>query len=746
MSARSAVARLSEMNRDELRFRFLSEARKLAGRVRCAIRPPLWDRADLAGILDARQRSSLVATAAAKARRGDYLGAHHALAEHFLTRASAWPLQARKRAELAEGIRQAFPDAVRTAGARADRLVEGRHDLLGYRNVALGNPPDWHLDVVHRRRAPIAHWADVPYLDPASGDHKVIWETNRHQYFLALGSAYWLTADPRYRQIFVAHLEDWLESNRPLRGVNWSSMLELAFRAMSWTWAVEFFSTEAECDETPWLVDLLVALDRQLTHVAHNLSTYFSPNTHITGEALALYAVSQAFPELRRSAARAATGRTILLQETEKQIHADGGHVELSPHYHRYTTDFYLLALMVARASNDAAATVFEQSVRKQAAYLRTIADDEGRLPMLGDDDGGQLFRFAAPADGNAAVTLGVAASLLDDPSLAVTPPTEETAWILARAPRAAPSRMTDWPSRLLPDSGYFVSRMPRGHFVFDAGPHGFLNGGHAHADALAVTLTVAGEPLLVDPGTATYTMDPALRDRLRSPRMHNTLVLDGEASATPRGPFHWHSRADARMLVARIGSDVDFAAGTHDAYGTRRHLRAVVALHDLGWVIVDRVTSDRPTGAEIFWHLHPAWRATVSAATIDLVHASGRTLALATTAHDIAIAQDPGLSSYAPAYGRLETSTTLVARHAAPASFTVGTFIPDCGVRRGRVAIAEIPATAGAPEWHHAAFAVLRGDDEIQISIAFPASPEALPRDDWPQPCITRPAVSRAH
>ena len=48
----------------------------------------------------------------------------------------------------------------------------------------------------------------------------------------------------------------------------------------------------------PWLVDMLIALDRQLTHVERHLSYYFSPNTHLTGEALALYVVGTALPEL----------------------------------------------------------------------------------------------------------------------------------------------------------------------------------------------------------------------------------------------------------------------------------------------------------------------------------------------------------------------------------------------------------------------------------------------------------------
>jgi len=746
MSTISVVGRLVEMDREELRFRLTCEARKIAGRLRFAIHPQQWDRGAIVGALDAHA-GPLVARAIQHARQQEYLAAHRAMAEHFRTRASSWPVTSVRRGELAAHVRERFPDAVRATRSRADRIVEGRHDLLGYRDLRIGSPPDWHADAVHGRHAPRAHWAAVPYLDAESGDHKIIWETNRHQYFLTLGSAYWLTGDPRYRQTFIAHLEDWLRANPPLRGVNWASMLELAFRTMSWTWAVEFFSEGAEADETPWLVDLLASLDRQLTHVAHNLSSYFSPNTHLSGEALALYAVSTAFPELGRSRKRADAGRTILLGEAQNQVRADGGHAELSAHYHRYSTDFYLLALMVARTSGDRAADAFEQAARRQAAYLRTIADDRGRLPLLGDDDGGQLFRFGSRAPADASVTLGVAASLLGDDSLAVSQASDDTCWILGRPPeKAPPGAIRPWPSRVLPESGYLVSRAPDGsHLIFDAGPHGFLNGGHAHSDALAVVLTVGGEPLLVDPGTATYTMDTDARDRFRSSRMHNTLILDGQDHATPSGPFHWATRADARFLVARTGAEIDFAVGTHDAYGVGRHMRAVLALHGLGWLIVDRVVTNQPTEAQAWWHLHPAWRATVRDRTVGLTHTSGRRLALATTAQDISPAADPAFSSYAPAYGQIEPATTLVARQSAATPFAIGTFIPATSAGSDRLVIAEIPAgEATSARWATVGFAIHSGHTDLHVAVAFTAGGEAQPQDDWPQPCITLLPASR--
>jgi hypothetical protein len=743
MNATAAVRRLAAMDRDELRFRLSCEARKAAGRLRCAIDPPRLRHADLARILDP-STGPLIALACRAAQRGDALEAHRALSKHFATRVSRWPLQSSSRAALAEKIRQAFPDSPGETARKADRILDGRHDLLGYRDVPLGSPPDWHADVIHHRRAPEVHWAAVPYLDPAYGDHKIIWETNRHQYWLALGAAHWLTDNPRYRQTFVEHLGSWLQANPPLIGVNWASMLELAFRSMFWTWAVEFFAAGGDNDETPWLVDLLLSMDRQLTHVGQNLSQYFSPNTHLLGEGLALYATSAAFPELRRSEGRVAQGRNILVREIEQQVRPDGGHAELSAHYHRYTTDFYLLALMVARSTGDvAAAAAFDRAARGLAHYLRTMADDRGRLPLIGDDDGGQVFRFAAAAPADASPTLQVAAALLEDPTLAVGRLTQEVCWILGRVPGSGDSTARDrtpapWGSRVLRDSGYFVSRTADGgHLVFDAGPHGFLNGGHAHADALSVVLSVGGEPLFVDPGTATYTMDPVVRNRFRSSRMHNTLVLDGRDHADPKGPFHWHSRADARFLVARTGPGLDFAVATHDGYERGRHMRAVVAIHGLGWVVVDRVGPGGRTDADTWWHLHPSWRAEVRGRIARLTTAAGSHLAFASTADELVVVDDPELAAFAPQYGRVEPSLTIRASRSGPGPFAIAAFVPASAVLSEPASIAETAAPEPEGQWTFRAFLVQAGAKELRLVIAFPADEAQQDGANWPQPCI---------
>jgi hypothetical protein len=519
-------------------------------------------------------------------------------------------------------------------------------------------------------------------------------------------------------------------------------MLELAFRTMSWAWAVELFAAGGEDDHTPWLVDLLLSLDRQLTHVGQNLSQYFSPNTHLLGEALALYTVSAAFPELRRSQTRVEGGRNVLSREIDRQVRPDGGHAELSAHYHRYTTDFYLLALMVARSTGDAAAPAFERVARALAAYLRTLADDRGRLPLIGDDDGGQMFRFGNPSPADSAPTLGVAAALLADTSLAVGPPSQDEYWIRGRQPdgalTSARSGPAPWGSRVMRDSGYFVSRTADGgHLIFDAGPHGFLNGGHAHADALSIVLNVGGEPVLVDPGTGSYTMDAALRDRFRSSRMHNTLVLDGRDHASPKGPFHWQSRADAQFLVVRTTPQFDFAVASHRGYEPGRHMRAVAALHGLGWLVVDRIGPGAHVIADTWWHLHPSWRAELQDGVVMLTNAAGIHLAFASTAPTIAVLDAADVATVAPEYGRFEPSLTIRASQSGAGPFDIAAFIPATAALSGSVSLVQANAPAADGGWSFSAFEIRAAGRELRLTVAFPTDQAQPDATNWPPPCI---------
>lgn len=735
----AVLRRLAAMNAEELRFRAACEARKRAGRLQSAVLTPRWRRGDLAVMLADGFSDTEPGRAARDAlRRKEYHAAHAALARHFRERESLFALGAARVRPVVDAVTRDFPDARRAAASTADRICDGVYDLLGYRGLEAGSPPDWHRDPVHDRVSPRRYWAAVPYLDPSAGDHKIIWELNRHQHWLALGRAHALTGDPRYYEEVLKQLESWMTANPPLLGTNWSSMLELALRSISWIWTLELLVGAAdENDVAPWLVDLLLGLDRQLTHVEQNLSHYFSPNTHLSGEALALFVAGTVLPELASSNRRRSVGRAILVREARRQIRSDGGHAELSTHYHRYSTDFYLLATLVARAASDPAAPLFEEAARRQARYLRAMADDAGRLAQIGDDDGGQLFPICGRPVTDCRDTLATAAIAVDEPSLAAGEVPEESYWMcgpVARRGRgAAPVR---WPSSALPASGYYVSRTTAGdHLVFDAGPHGYLNGGHAHADALSIVLSIAGTPVLIDPGTATYTMDAELRNRFRGTAMHNTLILDGRPQSIPRGSFHWHKTAGASAPIWRTSANCNYMEGTHEAFAPRRVTRGILAIHGLGWWILDHVSGIGTAAAELFWHIHPAWQCAARGAHEVTLHRGDRELVFASTANLTAIA--PGehpLAICSPVYGMVQPAPLLTGTLRQDAPFTAATFIGASAAIPSPVAIESIPVQdAPGPGWRGLAFRLAWARGAVTVLAA--VEEDGLARHDASSP-----------
>jgi hypothetical protein len=523
-----------------------------------------------------------------------------------------------------------------------------------------------------------------------------------------------------------------MDANAPLAGVNWASMLELGLRSISWIWALHFFSG-IDDPESTWLPDLLRGLERQLEHVRRHLSFYFSPNTHLLGEALALYVAGRAVPEFMRADAWERAGRRILLQQAEAQVHPDGGHAELSFHYQRYALDFYLLALIVARKTADPAATQFEEVAGRLAGFCRAMADVTGRLPTIGDDDGGQLFPICGRAPYDATDSLCLAAVLLRRPELAIGDVPEEAFWMLGGEPSSprfdqmAAAGVKQ--SEIFPNSGYGVLRSGESRAILDAGRHGFLNCGHAHADALSMVLTVGRHALIVDPGTGTYTMKPMMRERFRSTPMHNTVVVDERSQSETDGPFHWKSATNASLERWRVKAGC-YAEASHDGYAPLVHRRAIAHDRRSLWLIADHLIGEGRHQMDAYWHIDPDWRSAAPAPSlrpgISLEHAAGPRATIVTTAVDVReFFGDPGgLGWCAPVYGRVVPSITLRFTHVGTAPYSIVSAI-ETGSGDGRSVNLSIAALQTVPDttdaWHRAAVLVQNGTSKTIACFAAP-------------------------
>jgi len=214
-----------------------------------------------------------------------------------------------------------MPDACRGVIAGATDILTGAgFDVLGYRMVSFGDPIDWHLDPIWTRRAPFVHWSQIDALDPAMvGDSKVVWELNRHQWVVQLAQAWALTGDTRYADAAIAFIDAWLEANPPSIGINWASSLEVSYRLIAWCWTM-LLLRDAPAVTGEWLTKLLAAMWYHASHIRRYLSYYFSPNTHLTGEALGLFYAGVLLREFPDAMRWRELGARILVTESRRQV------------------------------------------------------------------------------------------------------------------------------------------------------------------------------------------------------------------------------------------------------------------------------------------------------------------------------------------------------------------------------------------------------------------------------------------
>ena len=523
--------------------------------------------------------------------------------------------------ETVEAFRSRWPNTAQRLVEKADRICEGKFDLLGLKNLSFGNPIDWQFEPTTNKRIPLVHWSKLDYLDAGvTGDKKIIWELNRHQYFATLGQAYWLTGDERYARRFAEHLEAWMEANPPKLGINWASSLEVAFRSMSWLWAFHFFKS------SPSLTPELLKRARKFLylsarHLESYLSTYFSPNTHLTGEALGLFFLGTMLPEFHDAVRWQKLGRQILIEQLPVHVKKDGVYFEQSSYYHRYTADFYLHFLLLSRANNLDVPSEVENYLLLLLDHLMYITRPDGTTPLFGDDDGGRLAMLDVRAANDFRGTLGVAAAVFDrgDYKFVAGDAAEELLWLtgaegLNSFDAIAATEPTET-SKGFPDGGYFVMRdgwsTAANYMLFDCGPHGALNCGHAHADALAFDLAVNGRTTLVDPGTYTYTGSKQLRDWFRSSQAHNTVTLDGQSSSLPNDAFSWLTIARCSLRNWITNHQFDFVSGEHDGYARLEHpatlTRSILFIKENYWIVRDTIISANEHSADVRFHFDSA-------------------------------------------------------------------------------------------------------------------------------------------
>lgn len=575
------------------------------------------------------ERTSLQLTGSAH-QRASLPDVSHAFQQSFFPALSGG---AKRIAETVDALRQHVPHDEAETLARATAAERGDITLFGLGTINIGSSPDWQLDPFAKLRAPQQHWSTFNYLDrTVVGDHKIVWEINRHQYFLTFGQAYAYAGDERWPRAFVRMFDSWIAGNPPTIGMNWCSSLEVSYRAISWIWAMHFMRESATIDSDV-KARVLASLDAHGRHLERYLSTYFSPNTHLTGEALGLFYIGTQCPELPDAARWANLGASVLESALDRQVLSDGVYFEQATQYHRYTIDIYLQYWLLAKQTGRVPAAKVESALRRMFDFLLSITRPDGTYPLMGDDDGGRLLQLDGRKPDDARALLGTGAALLKRADLAWMGRGDDAAllWMLGASSVGerdtlvghAPQEL----ARAYDAGGVYTMRdgwnTDSSLAVVDAGPHGALSFGHSHADALSIDLTVAGRPVFVDAGTYTYVGDE--RNTFRSTAAHNTVEIDGVSTSIPSTAFRWSKVAHARATGWLDAPDFTWFCGTHDGYRDLgdpvQHERSVLHNKDGIWIVRDSVQAKGRHTARLRWHLAAGLTASARDSGSNSVH-----------------------------------------------------------------------------------------------------------------------------
>lgn len=477
----------------------------------------------------------------------------------------------------------------------------------------LGFEFDWHHDYrtgkqVEQRFAGMLNIRDTAVV----GDLKYLWEPSRHQHLstLAFGS----NADEHVGYI-VRSLESWLEANRYLCGVHWTSSLEVAERIISWAMLYPRIAEHVACDEqfrNRWLS----AIYLHLRHIAKNLSLHSSANNHLIGELAGLFIGASCFGFWAETARWKNLAHKLLEREIFAQIGEDGVNREQAMSYHLFTLELFLLAFIVGRKTNTPFSPRFAQRLQSMASFVDAVATDRGDLPWYGDSDDARGF-LLAPGESVLDVTMQLAALVFDEPSwlrLRKTPTTAAHVLVPDLAGKFAPDVERSAKRReLFLDAGFACVRAydESIRLVMDFGPLGFQStAAHGHADALSIWLAIDDEYFLVDAGTYAYHLHPEWRNYFRSTAAHNTARIDGRNQSEMAGRFLWSEKTKAHLLKFEEQSANVLIDAEHDGYTRlpdpvihRRSVRFCRTTADIS--IDDRFECGGRHEIELFFHLH---------------------------------------------------------------------------------------------------------------------------------------------
>lgn len=544
---------------------------------------------------------------------------------------------------------------------------------LPIRVIEAYKPIDWHKDFHSGYVWDASEFYFDARVSPEPGvDIKTPWELSKfvHIGILARGDL------EQGGNEFILQVLDWIDSNPKSTGVNWSSALVVAIRAINWIWGLRLF--EPHLKKYPSILRIIIqSLHEHGRHIERNLDYYVDrTDDHYVGDIVGLIYIAAAFPEFPESDRWLLFGLQEMVSEMERQTFDDGYHQMMSSSYHRFVAELFASGAAIAEripserrerltrvnprehrvlpkirpqtelpfnfsSTGSILPEDFFSRLSKMVHITLAMTKPNGLVPQFGDNDSARAHKlFPKPNyDGrdhrHLAAVLGSIQSRSDliekGSSFEIEGRLIGSGLLGQNAASQTSFARVSERAILFPDSQISIVRLGNAFLAISCGPNGMQGfGGHGHNDRLSFELNVNGYDLVVDGGCLVYTSNPAMRNQYRSTSAHSTIsVVDQEQDPWPpgiAGLFVLKERIRPRLWK----DENQVVIGEHYGFGIPHRRRFI--LKDDSLVIDDELNLDSPRNLN--FNLDPSMQCKSihqksEVASCQFRHSSGMTITI---------------------------------------------------------------------------------------------------------------------
>jgi len=412
----------------------------------------------------------------------------------------------------------------------ADRICNQEFTFLGINSKILRNIK-WNQDI---RSGHV--WPNLFYLDlrekfihsyNKGWDIKMVWELSRFQYAIPLALAFYKTGEEKYLKKWQELVSDWIEKNPVYFGPNWINTMEVAIRACNWIFSWEIIIAKCKQNtgnnlDKDFLEKFLGSLVEHGRFIYRNLEYTQIRSNHYLSNIIGLVYLGIMFPEFKESKKWLKKGLKVIEGEMNFQVYDDGVDYELSISYHRYVTELFLWAGRLCKENDIYLSLEFWKKLEKMVEFSDYYIKLNNLAPQIGDADDRRLH-------------------IVWEDLYNWEKRDHFALFKLYNHVFGKTLENTEKSSKSFPESGFYIIRDKDFYLITGRNKCCYGKGGsHVHNDILNFELSMFGNDFIIDPGTYVYTPDFKARNRFRSTRAHNTVMIDNqEQNPISKDPFY---------------------------------------------------------------------------------------------------------------------------------------------------------------------------------------------------------------